>query len=69
MSWVLIKCGEDHSNFSQHGEWQLDSAQDIESPPAEAQNAAPGSLAWLGDFSKIWNKQNDGTWAEVLGGE
>lgn len=69
MAWVLIRVGEDHSNLGNHQEWQLDDADDIETPPAEAQSAAPNSLAWTGDYAHIYNKQNDGTWVDIVGGE
>lgn len=36
MAWVLIKTGEPGSNFSNHQEWQLDEAEDIETIPSEA---------------------------------
>lgn len=67
MTWVLIKTGEPGSNFSNHQEWQLDSADDIETIPPEAENAAPGSKAWTGDFAHIYNKANDGTWPDIMG--
>lgn len=69
MSWVLIKTGEPNSNFSNHREFQLDSASDISNPSAEANSAAPGSKAWTGDYAHIWNKENDGTWTDILESE
>lgn len=69
MAWTLIKMGEPYSNFSAHGEWQLDSAADINNVPEEAQKAAPGSKAWTGDYAHIYNKKNDGTWADILAEE
>lgn len=69
MAWVLIKTGEPGGNFSDHQEWQLDEASDINTVPAEAVNASPGSKAWTGDFAHIWNKANDGTWIDIMAGE
>lgn len=68
MAWILIKSGELHGNFSDHKEWQIDSESDINSPPEEAQSCAPGSVAWTGDFKHIYNKTNNGTWADITGG-
>lgn len=67
MAWILIRTGEPNSALAGHQEWQLDSASDISNPPAEAQNSAPGSMAWTGDFAHIYNKANDGTWPDLLG--
>lgn len=69
MAWVLIRTGEPNTVFSNHREWQLDSASDIQTPPAEAVSAAPGSKAWTADFSHIYNKANDGTWSDILESE
>ena len=66
MAWKLIRVGEQNSNVTGHQEWQLDEASDISNPPAEAQNAAPGSMAWTGDYLHIYNKANDGTWPDIL---
>ena len=66
MAWTLIRVGEPNSNLVGHQEWQLDNASDISNPPAEAQNAAPGSKAWTGDYKHIFNKANDGSWPDIL---
>lgn len=66
MAWTLLKVGEQNGAVSDHREWQQDSADDINNPPAEAQTAAPGSMAWTGDYKHIYNKKNDGTWADIL---
>lgn len=68
MAWILIYSGEENSALSGHREWQLDSASDIQTPPEEAQSAAPGSKAWTGDYVHVWNKQNDGTWTDIMEG-
>lgn len=68
MSWTLIN-GSTHRKLVSHQEWQLDSADDISNPPAEALRAAPGSKAWTGNYSHIFNKQNDGTWVDILAEE
>jgi len=68
MAWVLIRSGEAFGNFAGHKEWQLDNASDINNPPVEAQDAAPDSKAWTGDYAHIWNKQNDGTWVDIMEG-
>ena len=69
MAWIPIKMGEPYGAISNHQEWQLDEANDIKSPPPEALKAAPGSMAWTGDYKHIFNKKNDGTWVDILGGE
>lgn len=66
MAWKLIRSGEAYGAQSGHREWQLDTTSDIDDPPVEAQEAAPGSLAWTGDYAHIYNKQNDGTWVDIL---
>lgn len=68
MAWKLIRVGQDHSNVGNHQEWQIDSASDIANPPAEAANAAPDSKAWTGDYTHIYNKANDGSWKDIVGG-
>ena len=67
MSDYWIKTGEMFSSSSYQQEWQLDSADDINNPPSEANKSAPGSMAWTGDYSHIYNKQNDGTWVDIIG--
>lgn len=67
MAWVLLRVGEEYSNFSGHREWQLDSAEDINNPPVEATKCAPGSKAWLPDFTHIWNMDNNGNWIDLMG--
>lgn len=69
MGWVLIKQGEPNNNFSSYQEWQLDTAEDIATPPQEAENASPSSKAWTGDYSHIWNKTNSGEWTDMLEGD
>lgn len=69
MAWKLIRVGQDHSNVVNYQEWQQDSVDDIDNPPVEAANASPDSKAWTGDYAHIYNKQNDGTWVDILGGE
>lgn len=66
MAWVLVKVGEPHGALSGHREWQQDEAGDIQSPPEEAQTAAPGSMAWTGDYEHIYNKKNNGAWKDIL---
>ena len=66
MPWTLIYSGEPNSALSNHRAWQIDSADEIQTPPEEAQSAAPGSKVWTGDYAHIWNKKNDGTWKDIL---
>ena len=67
MAWQLLKYGE-QSGALFHMEFQLDSASDVSTPSEEAQVSAPGSIAWTGDYKHIYNKQNDGTWIDILEG-
>lgn len=48
-----------------HMEFQITDATDMGNIPEIAESAVPGSLAWLGNFSKIWNKNNDGEWVLI----
>ena len=66
MGWTPMKIGEEYSAISNHQEWQIDNASDINSPPTEALKAAPGSMVWTGDYKHIFNKENDGTWTDIL---
>ena len=66
MAWILIKQGEPYSAIGGHREFQIDGTSDISNPSEEAQNAAPGSTARTGDYAHIYNKQNDGTWVDIM---
>lgn len=69
MAWILLKMGEPNSAVDGHREFQIDSTDDIQNPSEEAQKAAPGSTARTGDYAHIYNKQNDGTWTDIMNHE
>lgn len=64
--WTLINIGGDGSNYGEaHKEFMLSAESDINTEPQTFGAIAPGSLAFLPSFSKIWQKDADGTWVEV----
>jgi len=45
----------------------IDSASDIDSPPASYDDCAAGSMAYTPDMLNIFQKGNDGEWHRVGG--
>lgn len=65
--WTLIKSGGVGENYGYaHKEFMLDSESDLNSEPVE-RNIAPGSIAFLSDKSKTWNKNAQGVWILMAG--
>ena len=56
---------EEGNVLGNHMEFQISDENDMGEIPVIAANAVPGSLAWTGDFKKIWNKTNSGAWVLI----
>ena len=63
MAWHLLKQGEPNGEYSDHKEYMIDSASDIESPPSESY--APGSFAYTAGFGKMYQSDASGNWHEI----
>ena len=62
MSIYVVSVDGTHPITPRHMEFQLTSEADLAQLPTDC---APGSIAYLDDYSKIWNLSNDGTWKAV----
>lgn len=63
MGATLIKVG-DHYNSSKHMEFQLETESDLAKLPG-TDDCAIGSIAYLADYSKLWNLCEDNEWHTV----
>lgn len=68
MSWTLIRMGGDGEAFGHaHREYMIDSEDDIQSPPAYTEIAAPGSIATTVNLSARYRKDVSGEWQKIVG--
>ena len=65
MAWHLVTQGDDQN--SNYMEFQIDSATDIETPPANYSYVL-GSIAHTPGYARMWEADASGNWVEI-GGE
>lgn len=63
MAWYLLKRGEPFANYSNHKEFMIDTAEDIETPPSEPY--APGSTAHTPGYKEVYEAAADGSWVQI----
>ena len=67
MAWKLMESNGDRSKDKYQAEYMIDSANDINSPPAENSKLDAGSIAYTADLLNIYQKSAGGQWVKVGG--
>ena len=65
MAWHVIESDGSWTGEKHKAAYMLDSASDINSPPAENSQLAAGSFAYTADLGNLWQKDATGTWVKV----
>lgn len=67
MAWKVIESEGSWTDEPHKATYMLDSAADINSPPAENSKLSAGSIAYTADLVNIYQKNSSGTWVKVGG--
>lgn len=65
--WTLIAVGGKEYNHSNHYEWLIDSATDLNAGDKPEDTGAPGSIAYTAAFEQMWQKDRNGQWIQIGG--
>lgn len=65
--WTLIAEGGNGYNHSNHYQWLIDSADDLNAADKPKDTGAPGSIAYTAGFEQMWQKNRAGQWIEIGG--
>ena len=66
MAWHLTERGNEYNQYSNYSEFLLDSADDINNVPEDA-DYSPGSIAHTAGYRKIWEADSQLNWVEIGG--
>ena len=67
MAWTRIETEGDWRKEKCRASYLLGSSADINSPPEENSQLAPGSVAYTADLTNMWQKNASGQWVKVGG--
>ena len=65
--WTLIAVGGEEYNHSNHYEWLIDSAADLNAGDKPEDTGAPGSIAYTAAFEQMWQKDRNSQWIQIGG--
>ena len=68
MAWNLIRRNNGETIHTDHVEWMLDSAADISNGTEPKRSGSIGSLAYTAGFGAMWQKDANGAWVKIGGG-
>lgn len=68
MAWNLIRRNNGETIHTDYVEWMLDNAADISNGTEPCKSGSIGSLAYTAGFGAMWQKDANGAWVKLGGG-